>query len=128
MYEKIIARAYLRELLGALAIYTALLVPTIVYGRRLDDGVLKILVLASPMIGFGLAVWAIARHLRRVDEFMRQYTLETVAMAAAITAGITFTYGFLETAGYPRLSMFAVWPIMGGAWITVSVVRMLARR
>ncbi len=128
MHEKIINRAYVRELLGALAIYAALLVPTIVYGRRLEDGMVKVLVLSSPMIGFGLAVWAIARHLRRVDEFIRQYTLETLAMAAAITAGVTFTYGFLETAGYPRLSMFAVWPIMATAWIAVNVVRTLARR
>ena len=128
MHEKVINRVYLRELFSAIAVYTVLLVLTIVYGRRLDDGPLKVLVLLSPMIGFGLAVWAIARHVRRVDEFVRQFTLETLASAAAITAGLSFSYGFMETAGYPRLSMFVVWPVMATAWLAVNAVRVLVRR
>jgi len=128
MHEKIVNRTYLRELGGALAVYTVLLVLAIKYGRKLDDGALKVIVLASPMIGFLLGVWAIARHMRRIDEYLRQTTLESVAVAAAITAGITFTYGFMETAGYPRLSMFVVWPIMGSAWLVVNAARALMNR
>jgi hypothetical protein len=84
---------------------------------------LRTVVLASPMAGFGLMLVAIARHLRRIDEYLRQRLLETFALAAAITAGVTFTYGFLETAGFPRLSMFIVWPVMGAAWVVVDFVR-----
>ncbi len=128
MHEKKLYSAYYRELGGGMLVYTALLVLAIVFGRQLADGPLKTVALTSPMIGFGLAVWAIARHMRRVDEYIRQTTLETVAIAAAITAGLTFTYGFLETAGFPRLSMFAVWPVMAGAWVAVNLVRCVARR
>jgi predicted permease len=110
--EKKLSRQYLLELGGALAVYTLLLVASITFGRPMEDSLLRILILLSPMAGFSLGIWAIARHFRRRDEFERQNILESIVIAAAITAGLTFTYGFLETAGYPRLSMFAVWPVM----------------
>jgi hypothetical protein len=70
-----------------------------------------------------LAVWAVARHIRRIDEYMRMLVLEGLAIAAAATAGLSFTYGFLEGAGYPKLSMFTVWPVMGAVWGIVCLVR-----
>ncbi len=70
-----------------------------------------------------LALWAIIRQFKRVDEFVRLRTLENVAIAAAVTAGATFSYGFLENAGFPRLSMFAVWPLMGAVWAVVALAR-----
>ena len=62
------------------------------------------------------------------DFFIRKTTLEHIAIAAAITAGWTFTYGFLENAGYPRLSMFTVWPVMGAAWGLLAIVDNLRHR
>jgi hypothetical protein len=123
MHEKRVNRIYLRELGGALLVYIAILLAAIQFGRPMEDGVPRTLVLASPMIGFCLAVWAVARHVRRVDEFIRRGTLETLAIAAAVTAGLSFTYGFLETAGYPKLSMFTVWPVMGGVWGALTCLR-----
>ncbi|MEA1674025.1 hypothetical protein [Nitrospirillum sp. BR 11163] len=38
--------------------------------------------------------------------------LVAIGFAFAGTALLTFTYGFLEVAGFPRLSMFMVWPLM----------------
>ena len=43
-----------------------------------------------------------------MDEYQRATYLETFAIGAAVTAGVTFTFGFLENAGFPRLSMFTV--------------------
>ncbi len=128
MHEKTINRRYHKELFGALGIYAVLLVGAISYGRGMPDGVLRTLVLASPMIGFGLAAWAIARHIRRIDEYLRQFTLENLGIAAAATAGISFTYGFMETAGYPRQSGFVVWCLMGAVWMLVTLVRMVRDR
>ncbi|ATQ77285.1 hypothetical protein CR152_24280 [Massilia violaceinigra] len=123
MHEKIIGRRYLRELFGAIGIYALILTAAIVYGRTLAEGPARTLVLASPVIGVALAVWAIVRHMRRVDEFIRQSTLENLGIAAALTAALTLTYGFLETAGFPRLSMFTVWPLMGACWLVTGLVR-----
>lgn len=122
-HEKRVGGAYLRELGGALLVYTLLLVLTIRYGRPMEPGLLRTVVLLSPMLGFCLGLWAIARHLRRVDEYVRMFLLESFALGAAITAGLSFTYGFLETAGYPKLSMFAVWMVLCGATGLVTLVR-----
>lgn len=123
MHEKIVARAYKTELWTAVAIYAVLLFSSISVGRRMDAGVLRTIVLVIPMIGFGLMIRAIARHVARIDEYQRQRLLETLALSFAVTGAVTFTYGFLETAGFPRLSMFTVWIIMGGSWAAVSGMR-----
>jgi hypothetical protein len=123
MHEKQVARAYKTELWTAVAIYAVLLFASISMGRRMEAGVLRTVVMVIPMIGFGLMIRAIARHVGRIDEYQRQRLLETIALSAAITGAVTFTYGFLETAGFPRLSMFSVWIIMGGSWALVSGMR-----
>jgi hypothetical protein len=123
MHEKQVARAYKVELWSAVAVYAVLLFGSISISRRLDEGALRTIVLVIPMIGFGLMIRAIARHVARIDEYQRQRLLETLALAFAITGGVTFTYGFLETAGFPRLSMFTVWIIMGASWGAVSCLR-----
>ncbi|HEY0065205.1 MAG TPA: hypothetical protein VGC21_24005 [Telluria sp.] len=128
MHEKTVRQTYNRELFGALAVYSAILMLSISYGKGLPAGLLKTLVLVSPMIGFLLALWVVVRQMGRIDKFVRQTTLENLAVAAAITAGLSFTYGFLESAGYPKLSMFLVWCVLGGAWAAITFVRCRIKR
>lgn len=128
MREREVAKIYLRELFGSLAVYSAILVAALRFGPPMQPGVWRVLVLTSPMLGFGLMIWAVVRQFRRIDEFIRQSSLENIAIAAAVTAGWTFTYGFLENAGYPRLSMFAVWPVMGATWGVIAIIRSLSNR
>ena len=109
-------RKYFMELLGALGLYVLTLVGSIYLGKSMETGVARTGLLLSAMLPLGLAIWAIARHFRRVDEFIRLRSLESLSIAAGITAALSFTYGFLESAGYPKLSMFWVWPVMGAAW------------
>ncbi len=111
------------ELAASLAVYAIILIPALHFGSGMEAGIARTLIMLSPMIGFLLALWAIIRQFKRVDEFVRQRTLENVAIAAAVTAGASFTYGFLENVGFPRLSMFAVWPLMGAAWGVVAIGR-----
>ena len=75
-----------------------------------------------PMIPACAAMWAILRQLRRADELQRRSQLEALALAFAGTALVTFGYGFLENVGYPRLSMFTVWPLMGAFWIVGTFI------
>ena len=119
---------YYRELTGALVLYAIVLVAALSIGKRMPPGAAQTLLYVSPMLPFLLAVWAVVRQIRRSDEFVRKTTLEHVAVAAAVTAGWTFTYGFLENAGYPRLSMFTVWPVMGAAWGVLAIVDSLRHR
>ena len=125
MREQEAAKRYLLELFGSITAYIVLLVAAIGFGRPMPAGVLRTVILLSPMLGFGLMLWVMVRHFRRLDEYIRRLFLENTAIAAAITAGLTFSYGFLETAGYPKLSMFSVWMLMGSAWGLTAIFRRL---
>jgi hypothetical protein len=122
MTERAKMWTYLLELIGAIGLYTVLLGLSLTIGPRMPSGALQTAIFVCPMAGFLLVVWAVARQIRRSDEFIRKNTLEYLAIAAAVTAGWTFTYGFLENAGYPKLSMFTVWPVMGAVWGVLACV------
>lgn len=128
MKQKLVMRRYMRELLLSFVVYTLLLVASIQFGRPLPASALRTAILVSPMLGFLGAIWAIARHLNSIDEYQRKFVLDTWAIAAALTAAITFSYGFLETAGFPKISMFTVWMIMGSAWAVVCLGRAMVKR
>lgn len=128
MNQTVKNRIYRNELGGALLGYGVVLAGSLWLGAQLPPGVLRTAVYVSPMLPFLLGVWAVARHYRRCDEYLRKTTLELVAISAAVTAGWTFTYGFLENAGYPRLSMFTVWPAMGAVWAVLAIVLALRGR
>jgi len=123
MHEKQVARHYRIELVVAIAVYIALLFGSIRLGRPMPEGLARTLVLVSPMIGFGLMIRAIVRHLARVDEYVRARLLESFSLAAALTAALSFTYGFLETVGYPKLSMFSVWMVLAASFGVVNCFR-----
>ncbi|MFC5547197.1 hypothetical protein [Massilia aerilata] len=128
MHEKRVAKAYFIELMTALLVYTVLLLAAIRYGRPMEDGVVRTLVLISPMIGFGMMIRTVVRHAARIDEYQRMRMLENLAIATAITGAVTFTYGFMETAGFPKLSMFYVWIVMGLSVAAVNLARKVADR
>lgn len=123
MYEEKVKRTYFVELFTSLAVYMVLLFASIRFGRPLADGWLRTVVLVSPMIGFGLMIRALVRHTARIDEYQRVRMLEAAALSAAIVGALSFTYGFLETAGYPKLSMFNVWVALGISFALVVAVR-----
>lgn len=125
MLEREVKRRYLTEMAIVMALYVATLTIAIRVGRGLDEGLTKTLLTLLPAIPVFLTVWVIARQFRRADEFVRLRSLESIAIAAGVTAGLTFTYGFLENVGYPRLSMFWVWGIMGFTWGTHACLRCL---
>jgi hypothetical protein len=128
MREKDATRKYRLELGAAMALYIGVLYGSLTIGRSMPEGLGRTLLMLSPAIPLMLSVWAIARHFRRMDEFVRLRSLESLAIAAAVTAGLTFTYGFLEEAGFPKLSMFWVWGVMGGTWAVVTWTRCLVNR
>ena len=122
-HEHKIYLRYLLEFFGTLALYTLVLVVSIDVGRPMPKGIVRTLILVSPMVPTLLMIAVMVRQIRRADEYMRLQALENIAIAAGVTAGWTFTYGFLENAGFPLLSMFNVWPVMGFVWAIVAIVR-----
>ena len=120
------SKQYTKELTAALVVYGLLLVGSIQLLTHVDVArPWRDVIALSPMIPAAAMAWVILRELRRMDELQRRIQLEALGFSFAGTAILTFSYGFLEGLGYPRLSMFTVWPLLAGLWIVGLV---LARR
>jgi len=128
MKEREANQKYRQELFWTMLAYGVVLVGSIMLAKPMEPGMARTLLLISPAIPMMLAVWAIARHFKRMDEFVRLRSLESLAVAAAVTAGLGITYGFLESAGFPKLSMFWVWGVMGLVWGAHSCLRCVFSR
>jgi hypothetical protein len=128
MKEREANQKYRLELFSAMLAYLVVLIGSIMLAKPMESGIARTLLLVSPVVPLMLAVWAIARHFRRMDEMLRLRSLEGLAVAAAITAGLSLTYAFLESAGFPKLSMFWVWGVMGLVWGAYACLRCVFSR
>lgn len=82
----------------------------------LSEGIARTLCALLPITPMIVVAITVIRQIRQLDELARAIHLEALALAFVGTALITFSYGFLETAGFPRLSMFFVWPLLAALW------------
>ena len=81
-----------------------------------------------PMVPATGVCWLVVRQLRRVDEMQIKIQLEAIGLAFAATALVTFSYGFLEIVGFPKLSMFLIWPLMAAFWMIGLLISRLRYR
>jgi hypothetical protein len=110
---------YTGELVATLLLYGALLTGSITLLTHVAvPSPWRDAIALSPMVAGALLAWVVLRQLRRMDELQRRIQLESFGFAFAGTALATFSYGFLEGLGWPRLSMFVVWPLMAVLWTT----------
>ena len=100
-----------------LVAYAIVLIPVTLVMDANQDASWRWAIAWLPIVPCAFAVRAYMRLYRRIDELRRLIALESLAFAFGGTALITFGYGFLQAAGAPDISWFAVWPIMGLLWI-----------
>lgn len=112
-----LARNMIPAFLSMLAYAVTLVVSLRLLAGGIDNKGAAVAITLAPMIPAIVLCWSIMGVIRRLDELQRRLQLEAFALAFAGTALITFSYGFLENVGFPKLSAFAVWPIMCGLWI-----------
>lgn len=120
------ARRYLVEFGGAMAGYLVVLLVSGAVVRAHPQEGWRFAVAVTPVVPGLLALWAVLRHMRRLDERERRIQLESVTVAAVATGLLAFTYGFLELAGAPTISMIWVLPVLIGLWgagLAVAAVR-----
>lgn len=111
------AKKYVVELSICIGCYILVLSLSIfLFNQGYAVGPWRPVVALLPMVPGAALCWVILRQFRRLDEMQIRIQLEGLAFAFALTAVITFSYGFLEIAGFPALSMFTVWPLMGTLW------------
>jgi hypothetical protein len=109
---------YVVELSGALGLYVLSLFVsayTASYFGLGPQGVIWVALIPVPSTL--LAGWVIWRNLMKMDEMQLRQQLEAIGIGFALTALLTFNYGFLEGAGLPKLTMFWVWPVMCMSWV-----------
>ncbi|HEV7178687.1 MAG TPA: hypothetical protein VGN11_02385 [Candidatus Baltobacteraceae bacterium] len=122
--EQQVQRRYFIELFGSLFAYMVVLIGVNLIADRTGSSnrVLMVGLSILPMIPIAFALAAIVRFLNRCDELERSIQLTSLAVAFGATAFASFSYGFLEGAGFPRLSMFNVWPFMAAVWLVTSFI------
>lgn len=69
------------------------------------------------MLPLTLMLLTCLRWLSALDEFYRRIFLEAIAFSAVVTAFCTFGYGFLQSVGWPAVSLWSVWAVMGPLWV-----------
>ena len=115
---KEVSRRYNRELIGSIVAYAILLIIVIyLVDGPFESSNLRFILIVLPMLPVIFTVRAIMRYLADTDELERELQLKSLAISLAGTAFITFTYGFLERVGLPKISMFSVWPLIAILWV-----------
>ncbi len=113
---------YFKEFIVVLIAYAIALTLSITLLAHVESPMLRPFLALLPIVPAFAMCWIVLRQLRRVDELQRRIQLEAMGFAFAGTALITFSYGFLEIAGYNRLSMFFIWPLMAILWIAGTII------
>lgn len=121
--DKVNAKKYGNELGISIVIYMVVLFGSIYIAKPMENSLLRTLIVLTPTIPALGAFWAIVRHFQRMDEYMRIWLLEVIALAGGITAFFSFSYGFLEGMGYPKLSGFMIYVIFMGSWGLITLLR-----
>jgi hypothetical protein len=115
MSQRSASFAYVREFGLAMAAYVVVLLISVSFLDKVDQP-LKTLIALVPLVPAGFALMAYLRFLTRMDELGRRIQLEALAFGFGAAGMLTFAYGFLENAGFPRISYTWVFPLMIALW------------
>jgi hypothetical protein len=114
------------ELVAGVAAYVVLLFVSIHELKQGVTGVVRVLWAVSPMLPATFVVVSAIRRIRTMDELQRRIHTEALALAAAGTALLGLTYGFLEgSAGFPHVGAWWAWVSVGAIW---GVARIILQR
>lgn len=104
-------RRYTVRFIGAMAVYSALIVLMIPLVKRVDPLWAKALLALVPVVPIIVALSELLRFVASLDELERRIQFEAVATAAMLTCVLSFAWGMLEIAGLPRLPVVMVTPL-----------------
>ena len=97
--------------------YMILLPFSLISSTSAVEGAIRYLIAIAPAIPFFVAIHAVVKNIRSLDEFQRQVHFKSVVYALLLTGGITFTYGLLESNGLlPHLPAILISPMMIFFW------------
>ena len=110
-------KKYTPEFLFAMLLYVAVLVATrlVLKGAALEGFALATVALL-PALPAVLATYIFMRHYATMDELYKRVHLEAFASGALFVGLASFSLGFLEDAGLPRISLIWILPALIACW------------
>jgi hypothetical protein len=124
---KTASRQYLFEIGGAGALYIgAMYARQPLLDRIGESGPLGQTVMLLPILPVWGMLAAVVRFYRQVDEYQRLELLQSVSIAAGVSACLFCSYPFAADAfGLKPLSLLYAWPILAVAWgLTTGIIQM----
>jgi hypothetical protein len=110
-------RRYAIEFTVSMVAYVVILIVSI---KAIEHGLppaLKLVFALLPLLPIGFVFAAVVRYMGSIDELQRRIQIESLSLAAGITALLAITYGFLETVGLPHLSAWFTYAAVMIAWL-----------
>lgn len=123
-------RRYLREFLPPMLAYVLVVLGSVWLLKRIDGpDWLRALVALAPVLPIGLALRAVARYVRAVDELQQRIELETISIATALVSLGYLAGGFLQLAEVIDIeaaaAMIWVFPLV---CLTYGIVKIVVSR
>lgn len=112
MYPKVLERYYKEFALSMRAYVIAVIASSLVLKNVEFPKAAQITIALSPIIPIFFVIVVIIRALRDSDELIQKIQLQAVVFSAITTGLITFSYGFLENIGSPKLPTIWILPMM----------------
>ena len=125
--KKVHRRYVLRSALG-FGSYMAILIPVVLWLNGRPETAWRVPVALLPVLPILYGLWSMRKYFKEADEMVKRIQLEGFSFGFAGAAMTTLTYGFLEMAGFPRLTAWWYWSAMGFFWIVGSQLARRARR
>lgn len=119
------AKRYRLRFSIAMVVYAAVLFASITLVQRIAPNPIHTLIALLPIIPLVFVFVFVVQFINSIDELERQILVESLAVAAGATALAAVTYGFLEVAGFPNISIWYTYLFVMGAWL---IAQPLVRR
>ena len=95
-----------------IALYTLLIFVMVAGLNRFETGNIRFLFALLPIPAFILAIVGSIRAIWQMDELVRRIQTEAFTLAAIVAALGSFSYGFLELVGFPKINAFFFFPLV----------------
>ena len=117
MKQRQATRRYLKEFFFAMSTYIVVLILSITLLKNFEfSRFWQIVISLTPVLPVAFVLLAIMRLLIDSDELQQRVNLLATTFSAVLTGLLTFSYGFLENIGFPKLPTFAVFPMLFVLW------------
>jgi hypothetical protein len=110
------AKRYTVQVIGLMAMYTIVLFVSMWLLPKIPLSPWRIPVALLPAVPLIFVVWSAIHFIRKMDELQKFIHLEAVTFSFLVTTVVTLTYGFLENAGLPQVSVLYVPILMCVLW------------